>query len=244
LFYQAPRITDRAANQSNADLGWEELTHFSIGIEHILSSRWTVLAEAYYRQLDDLTIESDAVTGETANSGDGESYGLDVVLNGSFGRGWRTNMAYSFNDTELNDNDGRGDYPSDNNYEHLLSLGVSWEINDRWQVAARWKYASGRPFDDFVIYDDVLSALGGPTRYSREFITNNTVRGSSFNTFDIRVDYRVPLGSFDFVAFLDLLNATGSTTTDELEFDPASGRLYEEDGEVFPFIGLILEKSW
>ncbi|HET6564155.1 MAG TPA: TonB-dependent receptor, partial [Xanthomonadales bacterium] len=244
LFYQAPRVTDRAANVSNAYLGWEELAHFSVGIEHILSSRWTVIAEAYYRQLDDLIIETDAVTGAAANSGDGESYGLDVVLNGSFGRGWRTNLAYSYNDTELNDNDGAGDYPSDNNYEHLLSLGVSWEINDRWQVGARWKYASGRPFDDFVIYDDVLSDLGGPTRYSREFTTNNTVRGSSFNTLDIRVDYRVPLGSFDFVAFLDLLNATGSVTTDELEFDPASGILYEEDGEVFPFIGLILEKSW
>ena len=244
LFYQAPRIIDRAANVSNADLGWEELAHFSVGIELILSSRWTVVAEAYYRQLDDLIVESDAVTGETANSGEGESYGLDVVLNGSFGRGWRTNLAYSYNDTELNDNDGAGDYPSDNNYEHLLSLGVNWEINDRWQIAARWKYASGRPFDDFVIYDDVLSDLGGPTRYSREFTTNNTVRGGSFNTLDIRVDYRVPLGTFDFVAFLDLLNATGSTTTDELEFDPASGRLYEEDGEVFPFIGLILEKSW
>ncbi len=244
LFYQAPRVTDRAANPSNADLGWEELVHFSVGVEHTLSSRWTVIAEAYYRQLDDLIVESDAVTGAATNSGDGESYGLDVVLNGSFGRGWRANLAYSWNDTELNDNDGRGDYPSDNNYEHLLSLGVNWEINDRWQVAARWKYASGRPFDDFVIYDDVLSGLGGPTRYSREFTTHNTLRGSSFNTLDIRVDYRVPLGSFDFVAFLDLLNATGSVTTDELEFDPASGRLYEEDGEVFPFIGLILEKSW
>lgn len=244
LFYQAPRTTDRAANVSNADLGWEELTHFSIGIEHFLSRNWVIVAEAYYRQLDDLIIELDEVTGLSANSGDGESYGLDVVLNGSFGRGWRANLAYSYNDTELNDNDGAGDYPSDDNYEHLLSLGVNWEINDRWQVSARWKYASGRPFDDFVIYDDVLADLGGPTRYSREFTTNNTLRGSSFNTLDIRVDYRVPIGTFDFVAFLDLLNATGSTTTDELEFDPASGRLYQEDGEVFPFIGLILEKSW
>jgi hypothetical protein len=43
---------------------------------------------------------------------------------------------------------------------------------------------------------------------------------------------------------VDVLNVTGSTTTDELEFDPASGILYEEEGDVFPFIGLILEKSW
>ena len=144
----------------------------------------------------------------------------------------------------LDDNDGAGDYPADYNHERHFSAGARWEINERWQIGARWKYATGRPRDVSIVHEDVLAALGGPLRFSQEFATNNTERWDDFHTLNVRVDYRRPVGGFDLVAFLDVLNIYGASATDELDFNPLTGRLVEDDGDVFPLIGIRFEKTW
>ena len=88
-FYQAPQVIDRAANAANADLEWEKMQHMSIGVQHLVNERWSILAEAYFRKLDDLITEKDGVTGETGNFGEGDSWGLDVVVNRYFANGWK-----------------------------------------------------------------------------------------------------------------------------------------------------------
>jgi hypothetical protein len=144
----------------------------------------------------------------------------------------------------LNDNDGNGDYDADFNHEHIFSLGARWEISERWQVGWRWKYVTGRPRDAFIVREDVLADLGGPLRFSQESITNNTLRWDDYHTLNARVDYRTPAGPFDLVAFLDVLNVYGGSTTDEQEFNSVTGTVVVDDGEALPLIGLRIEKTW
>ena len=75
-------------------------------------------------------------------------------------------------------------------------------------------------------------------------MANNTARWDDFRTFNLRVDYRRPVGPVDLVAFLDLLNVYGGSATDELEFNPATGSVVADEGEVFPLIGIRFEKTW
>ena len=244
-FWQSPRYLDRAADPANFGLGNERLDHLSVGVERKFRMNWSVLVEAYYQRLDDLVTEPDAVTGVAGNNGEGTSYGVDVVANRRFADGWAANAVYSYNEATRNDNDGGGDYPPDYHHEHLLSVGARWEINHRWQLGMRWKYVTGRPRDEFTIHEDVLAGIGGPLRYAREFTGNNTRRWDDFHTLNMRLDYRRPIGPVDMIAFLDILNVYGAASTDEQEFDTATGNLVVEgEGEIFPLIGLRFEKSW
>jgi hypothetical protein len=243
-FYQSPRFLDRAADPANFNLANEKTNHVSLGVNRRLGENWDLLVEAYYQQLRDLVTEPDRVTGLATNDGDGTSYGLDVVVNRRFAEGWSANAVYSFNDATLDDNDGNGDYDAPFNHEHLFSIGAKWEISERWLVGFRWKYATGRPRDDFIIYDDVLADIGGPLRYSEESISNGTLRWDDYHQLNIRADYRRPLGPVDFIAFLDVLNVYGSPPSDQREFNSATGELKKDDEGVTPLIGIRFEKTW
>ena len=243
-FFQSPRFLERAADPDNFGLRSERVDHLSLGVERRFGDNWDVLVEAYRQRLADLVTEGDAVTGVATNAGEGTAFGVDVVANRRFDNGWSANAVYSFNDSTRDDRDGLGEYPPDYNHRHMFSLGARWEITQRWQAGFRWKYATGRPRDEFVVHEDVLAGIGGPLRYSQEFTTRNTARWDDFHTLNVRLDYRRPVGPVDLVAFLDILNVYGGSASDELEFNPATGSIVADDGDVFPLIGIRFEKTW
>jgi hypothetical protein len=242
LFHQSPRYLDLAANESN-DLETEEITHGSLGFEYFPNSSWSVLMEAYYQNLDNLVVELDRARGTFANIGDGTSYGVDIVAFGTIREGIYATATYSYNDTEVDRKDGRGDVDDDFSREHVATLGLTWEINDRWKVAGRYKYLSGAPDDDFIVHSDVLGA-GQPLRFSKEITERNVGRKSSYGLLNVRVDYRRAFGPIDVTAFLDVINVTAASSSDDTEFDYRRGIEVEDDNEAEPLIGLRLDYAW
>ncbi len=243
LFYQSPRLLDRAADPSNLDLANEEIAHLSLGFTHRFNRRWRLLAEAYYQQLDDLVAETERTSGRFGNVGDGRNFGLDLVLSRDFADGIRGNITYSYNDLRVDDNDGQGEYDADFNRPHFFSVGGSWEISDRWLVSLRAKWASARPEDDSIVYGDVLGP-GRPLRYSKELTRRNRQRGDDFFAVNLRVDYRRPLGPVNLVAFVDVINALGGEGASPPRFNPRNGRDVDSGGNPLPLVGFVLERNW
>ncbi|GAB3280059.1 TonB-dependent receptor [Parahaliea aestuarii] len=242
LFHQSPRYLDLAANASN-NLETEEITHTSVGFEYFLNNNWSLLTEAYYQDLDNLVVDLDRVSGTSANIGDGTSYGVDFVVNGTIREGIYTTATYSYNDVVIDRKDGRGEVAADFNREHVATLGLTWEISDRWKVAGRYKYLSGRPEDDFIIHADVLGA-GQPLRYSKEITERNVGRRDGYGFLNLRVDYRRAFGPVDVTAFLDVINVTAASSSDDTEFDYRRGVDVEDESEAEPLIGLRLDYAW
>ena len=89
-----------------------------------------------------------------------------------------------------------------------------------------------------------MLGAGQPLRYSKELTQRNALRLDDFHSLNIRVDYRLPLGPVDLVAFLDVINVYGNPGGGSQEFDPRRGVNVVEEGEAFPIIGLIFERSW
>lgn len=242
LFHQSPRYLQLAANESNK-LKTEQITHSSLGFEYFPFDRWSVLTEAYYQKLDDLVVDLDRARGTFANMGDGTSYGVDLVLKGTIREGVYATATYSYNDVVIDRKDGRGEVAADFNREHVATLGLTWEINDRWKIAGRYKYLSGRPDETFIIHADVLGT-GQPMRYSKEILERNVGRKSSYSLVNIRVDYRRAFGAIDVTAFLDVINATATSSSDDTEFDYRRGVEVKDDSEAEPLLGLRLDYAW
>ncbi|TLM78595.1 TonB-dependent receptor [Microbulbifer harenosus] len=242
LFHQSPRFLELAANESN-NLENEEITHASLGFEYSPNNSWSVLTEAYYQNLDKLVVDLDRASGTFANIGDGTSYGFDVVANATIREGIYATATYSYNDAEVDRKDGRGAVAADFSREHVATLGLTWEISDRWKVAGRYKYLSGLPGDEFIIHADVLGA-GQPLRHSKEITERNVGRNSGSGMFNVRVDYRRAFGPVDATAFLDVINLTAASSSDDTEFDYRRGVQVEDESEAEPLIGLRLDYAW
>lgn len=242
LFHQSPRFLDLAANEANT-LENEEITHGSVGFEYFPNDRWSVLTEAYYQDLANLVVDLDRASGTFANIGDGTSYGFDVVVKGTIREGLYATATYSWNDAEVDRKDGQGAVAADFSREHVATLGLTWEITDRWKVAGRYKYLSGRPEDAYIIHEDVLGP-GQPLRYSRETTERNVGRKPGYGVLNVRVDYRRAFGPIDVTAFLDVINVTSASSTDDTEFDYRRGVNVKDDSEAEPLIGLRLDYAW
>jgi len=242
LFHQSPRFLDLAANAANK-LENEEITHASVGLEFFPNDTWSVLTEAYYQDLANLVVDQDRASGTFANIGDGTSYGVDVVVTGTLREGLYASATYSYNNAEVDRKDGRGDVADEFSREHVATLGLTWEITDRWKVAGRYKYLSGRPEDAFTIHEDVLGP-GQPLRFSRETTERNVGRKSGYGVLNVRVDYRRAFGPIDVTTFLDVINLTAASSTDDTEFDYRRGVNVKDDSEAEPLIGLRLDYAW
>jgi hypothetical protein len=243
VFYQSPRFLVRAASPENAAVESERITHMSVGFEQNFGRHWSLLVEPYYQRMDNLIVEQERTSGRVTNDGEGTNLGLDVVLSRRYANGWFGNIVYAYNNARIDNQDGLGKFDADFNREHFFSIGGSWEIDERWKVGARWKWATGRPTDDFIINSDVLGP-GQPLRYSKELTRRNALRLDNLHSLNIRVDYRRNLGPVDLVAFLDVINVYGGPGGGSQEFDPRRGVIVKDDGEAFPIIGLIFERSW
>ncbi|SNY43793.1 Outer membrane receptor proteins, mostly Fe transport [Arsukibacterium tuosuense] len=242
LFYQSPRYLELAANESN-ELKSEKISHASVGLKYFLNSNWSVLTEAYYQNLDDLVVDLDRASGTFANIGDGSSYGVDIVVSGMIREGLYASATYSYNDAVVDRKDGRGEVAAEFNRKHVATLGLTWEINDRWKVAGRYKYLSGRPDDNFIIHSDVLGP-GQPLRYSKEITERNVGRKDGSGLLNARVDYRRAFGPIDVTAFLDVINVTAASSGDDTEFDYRRGVEVKDSSEAEPLLGLRLDYSW
>ncbi|WP_237132211.1 TonB-dependent receptor [Pseudohongiella sp. O18] len=242
VFHQSPRYLELAANESNK-LETEEIIHSSVGLEYFPDNNWSVLVEAYHQSLDKLVVDLDRANGTFANLGDGTSYGVDTVLTGTIREGIYATATYSYNDAVVDRKDGRGDVVDEFNREHVATLGLTWEISDRWKVAGRYKYLSGRPDDRFIIHSDVLGD-GQPLRYSKEITERNVGRTDGSGLLNVRVDYRRAFGPIDVTAFLDVINVTAASSGDDTEFDYRRGVQVQDDSEAEPLIGLRLDYAW
>lgn len=242
LFHQSPRYLALAANPSN-QLKTEKISHSSVGFKYFLSNNWSVLTEAYYQKLDDLVVDLDRAKGTFANKGDGSSHGVDIVLSGTIREGLYTTATYSYNDIVIDQKDGRGELAADFSRKHVATLGLTWEINNRWKVAGRYKYLSGKPDQTYIIHKDVLGP-GQPLRYSKEITARNVGRQSGYSLLNLRVDYRRALGPVDITAFLDVINVTAASSGDNTEFDYRRGVAVQDESEAEPLIGLRLDYAW
>ena len=89
-----------------------------------------------------------------------------------------------------------------------------------------------------------MLGAGQPLRYSKEITERNVGRKSGSGLLNLRVDYRRAFGPIDVTAFLDVINVTSASSSDDTEFDYRRGVEVKDDSEAEPLIGLRFDYAW
>jgi len=118
---------------------------------------------------------------------------------------------------------------------------VGYQLNDNWSFTAKWKYATGRPKDDYIIYEDVHNDPQN-LRFAKSSISKNSDRYEPYHTLNLRVDYRVQLSNYLAInAFLDLMNLYDNKGHFSEYFHETTGRIEGNGSEFLPRFGFKIE---
>lgn len=241
IYYQIPEMMLLAGHRSNARIKNEKAYHYVLGITRYFGDDIKSTAEIYYKKMEDLVVRPNSNSNIAQNSGEGYAYGFDFSLIKRFVAKLYGQLNYSYGVSKIKDEPGLAYYNSTFNQPHVFNIMAGYQLNDNWSFTAKWKYATGRPKDNYIIYEDVHNDPEN-LRYSKSTISKNTERFDTFHTLNARIDYRVQFYDYlAFTAFLDLMDLYGRKNAFYEIFYETTGKLKAEGSTFFPRFGFKFE---
>ena len=152
---------------------------------------WDWSVEGYYKSMrnvydykDGVSMFSNINLESLILSGNGRSYGLEIILRKNAGRfsGW---LSYTLSKTESKIpgiNNGKW-YAASNDHRNDIAVVGLFRISDRWNCSASWTYSSGRP----LTAPDVKYELNGMTNYY--YSARNSYKTPPSHRLDISATY-------------------------------------------------------
>ncbi len=210
LYYGSPINEEPSITFGNPDLRARRSSQFSVGSEWQPTPEYFLSAEAFYNDLDNLIVSSNAlierngeqVTERLANLGSGRIYGFELLARRNLTErlfGW---VAYTFSRSQRRDRPGAPLRLFDNDQTHVLTAIASYKLPAGWEVGARFRFSSGNPLTPITgaVRDD-LTDVFIPT-----FGAVNSQRLPNFHQLDIRVDKNFVFDQWNLNVYLDLTN--------------------------------------
>lgn len=127
----------------------EKASHYIVGFDYLLREDIKFTAEAYYKDFDTLVISESEVKTEYSNNGSGYSKGFEIFIHKKLSGSSYGRVSYSYGISRRKD-PKNGEYPSDWDQRHILTLIGGWEITKKMELSLKWRYASGRPYTPYL----------------------------------------------------------------------------------------------
>ncbi|MBX5483166.1 MAG: TonB-dependent receptor [Myxococcaceae bacterium] len=217
LFHQPPDYRQGLLSPAfgNPDLLPEGAVHYSIGAEHQFTDAIGLDVTLYYKTLFHQAVATlapppgdtsvDAIDLRYTSTGEGRSYGAEILLRHQLTQNFFGWIAWSISRTERLSPLGTGKMelsPLDQPH-NLVALG-SYKLPGDWVIGARIRYTSGPLDTPYVgaIYDangNYYFPIPGE-RYSR--------RLPAFFQLDVRVDKRFVFDTWSLALYADVQNVT------------------------------------
>ncbi|GAB5552349.1 MAG: TonB-dependent receptor [Saprospiraceae bacterium] len=287
IFYQLPPYTvlgyqeDGVFVNKENDISYIQNQHVVAGFEFNTASSSKVSIEGYFKKYNNYpfllrdqislanlggnfgVIGNEPVTPDS----EGRAYGLEFLFQQRLYKGFYGIGAYTLGWSEFTD--GEGDYlPSSWDSRHIVSVTFGKKFKKNWEAGLNWRFQTGLPTTPFSDESSLVASWDVNGRGIRDFAQLNTLRFSSINTLDIRVDKKWFFDKWSLNLYLDIENVTGSSVnSDELILDRplddtgrpiGNGRVANPDapfsqqryllkqitdaqGQLLPSIGIMIE---
>jgi hypothetical protein len=197
------------------------------------------------------------------SSGSGRSYGFEVFFQQKLTKNLFATLSYTWFMSEFS---GANNILIASAWDtrHLLSAIFGYKFKKGWEVGLKYRYAGGSPYTP---YDMEASRASYLTTGSGklDFTQLNSLRLTSFQQFDVRIDKKINLKRTTLDIFIDVTNAglytsqgipnyTFERTADNADWKSTDGNPVKADGSnatpllleninntVIPTFGFILE---
>ncbi|MCB9553845.1 MAG: TonB-dependent receptor [Myxococcales bacterium] len=221
-FTQPPTEFQLDPDFGNPDLEPEVAWHYGLGVEHQFDEALSLDVQLFYidrsnlsDRVEDAPIDADGKRRFFQNRASGRAYGLELLLRHEVTRdvyGW---IAYTLSRSEENDGPGTGYEPTLFDQTHNLVIVASWKFAPHWETGLRFRLTSG------TLETPVLgSTLNADTGYYEPLEgAEDSVRGTTFNQLDLRVERTWVFSSWQFAAFLDLQNVYNALNPEGTRYD-------------------------
>ena len=266
--------TGNFVNKNNEYIGSD---HYVVGIEYIPAAATRITFETFYKNYFNYPISLSNgislanqgadfnVLGNEAvvSSGSGRSYGFEVFFQQKLTKNLFATLSYTWFMSEFS---GANNILIASAWDtrHLLSAIFGYKFKKGWEVGLKYRYAGGSPYTP---YDMEASRANYLTTGSGklDFTQLNSLRLTSFQQFDVRIDKKINLKRTTLDIFIDVTNAglytsqgipnyTFERTADNADWKSTDGNPVKVDGSnatpllleninntVIPTFGFILE---
>lgn len=237
-YYQDPVYSDIADLPANSKLKMEKVVQYILTFKKYIKPDLKFTTEMWYKDFNDLVINTINGTVIKSNLGNGWGYGVDLNLSKRLTQKFHGQIGYSF--IEIKRNDGMGDYNFSFSQPNQFNLMISYKASKSFTFSTKYRYATGKPADNYIIHSNVLNNTN-TLRYSKELIGQNETRLPDFQSFDIRMNYNFTYRKTSFTMFIDIVNVQNKQIPNFENFNPISGQIFYDGLAIFPTGGLKFE---
>jgi len=227
-YIQAPNPAVLIQDFGNPNLGYTHAEHRIAGLQYQLNDLWSVQTEVYHKPMKKLVLTRhlEDPPDNYRNDGDGEAYGIDVLIKRNYGNrkmGW---LSYSYAKSKRKsiggeERDFSGDQP------HSFSLVWSQPFTGswlKWSWGLKLQASSGQTYTPVVGRVAMCNTSDGsvdicPNQFNASanediaywrpiYAKKNMLRWPFSHKLDLRIDRVIRFNTWTMKIYLDIINVT------------------------------------
>jgi hypothetical protein len=226
-YYQLPAYTSLGFRSNSGQLVNDSLgikyisaDHVVLGLEYLPNPNAKISLEGfykYYRNYPFSIKDSVALASKGAEFGavgdepllpisKGRAYGFEVLLRNADLFKFNVILTYTFVRSEFTNYDGVY-IPSAWDNRHLFNVTLGRKFKHNWEIGAKWRFAGGQPYTPWDMdKSSLVEAWDAQGRGYLNYSAFNTLRLTSFNQLDIRIDKGFYFKKWSLMFYLDVQN--------------------------------------
>ena len=225
----------------NQDAKYIQSDHVVLGMEYLLNESSRITMEGFYKKYKNYPVSlTDSVSlanlgGDFSVLGNepiesvglGRTYGLEALYQKKFTDNFYAILAYTLYWSEYTAFDENEYLPSAWDSRNLITFTGGYKFGNNWELSVRMRYVGATPFAPV----DEAATLANYSAIIKDYSQLGSVRLSTFNQTDVRIDKKWNFNNWTFNLFLEIQNILDQNVPQE----PTYGLDRYEDGTmIFP----------
>lgn len=233
LFYQPPSLLESDPALGQRGLKSKRSVHYDLGVDYQLTPELKLSLDGFYKTMDRLVIA------RRGNSGEGRSYGAELLLRYTDGDrrfGW---LSYTASRSDRRDASGEPWQKFASDQTHVLTALASQQLGRGWRVGGRFRLVSGNLYTPTIegAFDSTTGAY-----LTAESTATYSMRLPLFQQLDLRVDKTWTFPSWKLTGYLDVQNVYNYRAVEGVTYNyDYTSSAYEKGLTIFPSVGVRVE---